>query len=62
MQLTPANFPFLLLFLNLLCSLLSPDNPTEAGKFLFTLSNQYYTGTCAAILKPGLLLTMTMPV
>ena len=27
-------FPFLLLFLNLLCTLLSPDNPTEAGKFL----------------------------
>ena len=29
-----AKFPFLLLFLNLLCTLLSPDNPTEAGKFL----------------------------
>ena len=28
-----AKFPFLLLFLNLLCTLLSPDNPTEAGKF-----------------------------
>ena len=31
-----AKFPFLLLFLNLLCTLLSPDNPTEAGKFLST--------------------------
>ena len=29
-----AKFPFLLLFLNLLCTFLSPDNPTEAGKFL----------------------------
>ena len=29
-----AKFPFLLLFLNLLCTLLSPDNPTGAGKFL----------------------------
>ena len=29
-----AKFPFLLLFLNLLCTLLSLDNPTEAGKFL----------------------------
>ena len=29
-----AKFPFLLLFLNLLCTLLSPGNPTEAGKFL----------------------------
>ena len=29
-----AKFPFLLLFLNLLCTLLSPDNPTEAGKCL----------------------------
>ena len=28
-----AKFPFLLLFLNLLCTLLSPDNQTEAGKF-----------------------------
>ena len=27
-----AKFPFLL-FLNLLCTLLSPDNPNEAGKF-----------------------------
>ena len=30
-----GTFPFLLLFLNLLNALLlSPDNPTEAGKFL----------------------------
>ena len=29
-----AKFPFLLLFLNLLCTLLSLDDPTEAGKFL----------------------------
>ena len=29
-----AKFPFLLLFLNLLCTSLSLDNPTEAGKFL----------------------------
>ena len=29
-----GKFSFLLLFLNLLCTLLSPDNPTEAGKFL----------------------------
>ena len=31
-QYLKAKFPFLLLFLNLLCTLLSPDNPTEAGK------------------------------
>ena len=29
-----AKFPLLLLFLNLLRTLLSPDNPTEAGKCL----------------------------
>ena len=29
-----AKCPFLWLFLNFLCTLLSPDNPTEAGKFL----------------------------
>ena len=35
-----AKFPFLLLFLNLLCTLLSPDNLTEAEKISITITTQ----------------------
>ena len=40
-----AKFPFLLLFLNLLCTLLSPDNPTEAGKFLSQKQHELHKKT-----------------